>query len=52
MLRLSTVLALAAVIYLVWHWLGVWGKQGLDFSVYWYGGTILNDGGPGAVGPL
>ena len=45
MLRLSTVLALAAVIYLVWHWLGVWGKQGLDFSVYWYGGTILNMAG-------
>lgn len=45
LLRLSTVLALAAVVYLVWHWLGVWGKQGLDFSVYWYGGTILNEAG-------
>lgn len=44
-LRLAAVLALAAVVYLVWHWLGVWGKQGLDFSVYWFGGTILNQAG-------
>lgn len=45
LLRLSTLLALAAVVYLVWHWLGVWGKEGIDFSVYWYGGTILNEAG-------
>jgi alpha-1,2-mannosyltransferase len=43
--RLSTVLALAAVLFLVWTWLGVWAKQGLDFSVYWHGGKILNDAG-------
>jgi alpha-1,2-mannosyltransferase len=41
-------LGLAAVAYAVWHWLAVWGEQGLDFSVYWYGGKILNDAGPGA----
>ncbi|MEC5190056.1 MULTISPECIES: glycosyltransferase 87 family protein [unclassified Arthrobacter] len=45
LLQVSTVLALAGLIYLVWHWLGVWGAQGLDFSVYWYGGTILNEAG-------
>lgn len=43
--RLSTILALAAVLFLVWTWLGVWAKQGLDFSVYWHGGKILNDAG-------
>ncbi len=43
MLRLSTILALAAVMFLVWTWLGVWAKQGLDFSVYWHGGKILNE---------
>jgi alpha-1,2-mannosyltransferase len=46
LLRFSALLALAAVAYVVWQWLGAWGKQGLDFSVYWYGGTILNDAGP------
>ena len=45
LLRLSTILALAAVLFLVWTWLGVWAKQGLDFSVYWHGGKILNDAG-------
>ncbi|MCX6499084.1 MAG: glycosyltransferase 87 family protein [Arthrobacter sp.] len=38
-------LGLAVVAYAVWHWLAVWGEQGLDFSVYWYGGKILNDAG-------
>ena len=37
---------LAAVAFAVWHWLAVWGEQGLDFSVYWFGGKILNDAGP------
>src|SRR6476619_674125 len=41
-------LGLAAVAFAVWHWLAVWGEQGLDFSVYWYGGKILNDAGPAA----
>ena len=45
LLRLSTALALAAVLFLVWTWLGVWAKQGLDFSVYWHGGKILNEAG-------
>ncbi|KQN95451.1 mannosyltransferase [Arthrobacter sp. Leaf69] len=45
MLRLSTALAVAAVLFLVWTWLGVWAKQGLDFSVYWHGGKILNEAG-------
>ena len=45
LLRLSTMLALAAVLFLVWTWLGVWAKQGLDFSVYWHGGKILNEAG-------
>ncbi|WP_441402828.1 glycosyltransferase 87 family protein [Arthrobacter sp. 2YAF22_2] len=39
-------LAVAVVAYAAWHWLAVWGEQGLDFSVYWYGGKILNDAGP------
>ena len=41
-------LGLAAVALAVWHWLSGWGEQGLDFSVYWYGGKILNDAGPAA----
>ncbi len=41
-------LGLAAVAFAVWHWLAVWGEQGLDFSVYWYGGKILNDAGAAA----
>src|SRR6478752_764342 len=41
-------LGLAAVAFAVWHWLAVWGEQGLDFSVYWYGGKILNDASPAA----
>ena len=43
--RLSVIPAIAAVAYFIWISLGVWGKQGLDFSVYWYGGKILNDAG-------
>lgn len=46
--RLSTPLATAAVVALVAVWLGVWSKQGLDFSVYWHGGKILNQAGPAA----
>ena len=30
---------------LVWFLLAGWNKQGLDFSVYWHGGKILNDAG-------
>ena len=38
-------LGLAALAYTIWHWLAVWGEQGLDFSVYWHGGKILNAAG-------
>lgn len=46
--RLTAPLALGSVVALVAIWLGVWSKQGLDFSVYWYGGKILNEAGPAA----
>jgi alpha-1,2-mannosyltransferase len=29
----------------VWFLLSAWNKQGIDFSVYWHGGKILNDAG-------
>ena len=29
----------------VWMMLADWAKQGLDFSVYWFGGSILNQAG-------
>ena len=45
LLRLSTALAVGAAAFLVWTWLAGWAAQGLDFSVYWYGGKILNDAG-------
>jgi alpha-1,2-mannosyltransferase len=48
-LRLWRLLALwlpAAVVAVpVWFLLSNWNKQGLDFSVYWHGGKILNDAG-------
>ncbi|RKR20670.1 glycosyltransferase 87 family protein [Arthrobacter oryzae] len=50
LLRLSVLLAIAAVGYFIWVSLGVWAKQGLDFSVYWYGGKILNDAGAAPSG--
>ena len=45
LVQVATLLALAAVAFLVWSWLAAWAKHGLDFSVYWYGGTILNEAG-------
>lgn len=30
---------------LAWFLLAGWNEQGLDFSVYWHGGKILNDAG-------
>ena len=45
LLRIATPLVLAAVAFLVWTWLAAWAKHGLDFSVYWYGGKILNEAG-------
>ncbi|XAS71124.1 glycosyltransferase 87 family protein [Micrococcaceae bacterium Sec5.1] len=35
----------ALVMWPVWLMLAEWSKQGLDFSVYWFGGSILNDAG-------
>ncbi|MGO4247294.1 glycosyltransferase 87 family protein [Paenarthrobacter sp. RAF54_2] len=35
----------ALLIWPVWLMLAEWSKQGLDFSVYWFGGSILNDAG-------
>ncbi|WP_426975683.1 glycosyltransferase 87 family protein [Pseudarthrobacter sp. O4] len=48
--RLTAPLALAGLVALVVIWLGVWSKQGIDFSVYWHGGKILNEAGPAASG--
>ncbi|MFJ5954642.1 glycosyltransferase 87 family protein [Paenarthrobacter sp. NPDC092416] len=41
-------LPLAAVVWPVWLLLTDWAKQGLDFSVYWFGGSILNNAGGAA----
>ncbi len=38
-------LPLAVVAVPVWMMLADWAKQGLDFSVYWFGGSILNQSG-------
>lgn len=38
-------LPLAVLVVPVWLLLAEWAKQGIDFSVYWFGGTILNDAG-------
>ena len=38
-------LPLVVVVLPVWVMLANWGKQGLDFSVYWFGGAILNSAG-------
>ena len=35
----------ALLIWPVWLMLAGWSKEGLDFSVYWFGGSILNDAG-------
>lgn len=46
--HLATLLAIAAAAGLIALWLGAWSKHGLDFSVYWHGGKILNEAGPAA----
>jgi alpha-1,2-mannosyltransferase len=38
-------LPVAFVVLPVWLMLAGWAKQGLDFSVYWFGGSILNEAG-------
>jgi alpha-1,2-mannosyltransferase len=35
----------AVAVAFVWFLLAGWNTQGLDFSVYWHGGKILNDAG-------
>ncbi|AXJ08352.1 glycosyltransferase 87 family protein [Arthrobacter sp. PM3] len=45
LLWFSAALAIAAAGWFIWVSLGAWAKEGLDFSVYWYGGKILNDAG-------
>ncbi|WP_224088398.1 glycosyltransferase 87 family protein [Arthrobacter sp. StoSoilB13] len=35
----------ALLIWPVWLMLAGWSKEGLDFSVYWFGGSILNEAG-------
>ncbi|WP_256213991.1 glycosyltransferase 87 family protein [Arthrobacter sp. ov118] len=47
---LSAGAVVVAVGYFIWMSLGVWGKEGLDFSVYWYAGKILNDAGAAPSG--
>ncbi|WP_369744852.1 glycosyltransferase family 87 protein [Paenarthrobacter sp. AMU7] len=42
---LLRLLPLAVVAVPVWMMLADWAKQGLDFSVYWFGGSILNQSG-------
>jgi alpha-1,2-mannosyltransferase len=46
--RLAAPLALAGLVALVGIFVVAWSKQGLDFSVYWHGGKILNQAGPAA----
>jgi alpha-1,2-mannosyltransferase len=42
---LLRLLPLAVLVVPVWMMLQDWSKQGLDFSVYWFGGSILNQAG-------
>ncbi|MFJ4265945.1 glycosyltransferase 87 family protein [Paenarthrobacter nicotinovorans] len=42
---LLRLLPVAVVALPVWMLLADWAKQGLDFSVYWFGGSILNQAG-------
>ncbi|MDQ1059718.1 alpha-1,2-mannosyltransferase [Arthrobacter globiformis] len=44
-LELVVLLAVLAAAVFVASRLDAWGDKGLDFSVYWYGGRILNDAG-------
>jgi len=43
--ELVTLLAVLAAALFMAARLDVWGEQGLDFSVYWHGGKILNEAG-------
>ncbi len=43
--ELVTLLAVLAAALFISSRLDAWGEHGLDFSVYWYGGKILNEAG-------
>ncbi|MGN7250599.1 MULTISPECIES: glycosyltransferase 87 family protein [unclassified Arthrobacter] len=43
--ELGVLLTVAATAVFVASRLNAWGEKGLDFSVYWFGGKILNDAG-------
>ncbi|MBT2536981.1 glycosyltransferase 87 family protein [Arthrobacter sp. ISL-69] len=43
--ELVTVLAVLAAAVFISSRLDAWGEHGLDFSVYWHGGKILNEAG-------
>ena len=48
--ELVTLLAVLAAAVFLSSRLEAWGEQGLDFSVYWHGGKILNDAGQAPSG--
>jgi alpha-1,2-mannosyltransferase len=48
--ELLTWLPVVAVVLFLGSRLDAWAEQGLDFSVYWHGGMILNDAGAGPSG--
>ncbi|MEN8581557.1 DUF2029 domain-containing protein [Arthrobacter sp. KBS0703] len=43
--EIVTLLVVAAAAIFIASRLGAWGKEGLDFSVYWLAGKILNEAG-------
>jgi alpha-1,2-mannosyltransferase len=48
--ELATLLVVAAAAVFISSRLGAWGKEGLDFSVYWHAGKVLNEAGPAPSG--
>lgn len=48
--ELLTLLAVLVAAVFVSSRLNAWGDQGLDFSVYWHGGKVLNEAGPAPSG--
>lgn len=48
--ELLTLLAVLAAAVFISSRLNAWGDQGLDFSVYWHGGKVLNEAGPAPSG--
>ena len=43
--ELITLLVVAAAAVFISSRLDAWGEKGLDFSVYWHGGKVLNEAG-------